>query len=312
MFSDKIINGESGVLLYGITPPKSSNSPEKIEEITLKTINRIKQLEIDGLVIYDIQDEASRNASERPFPFISTVDAHTYSSVYLKELDLPKIVYCSVGKLSEDQLSANLMDSSPDNASVFVGMPSKGLPVKMTLSQAYTIWNQISRQNLLGAVAIPERHYLKKNEHLKIASKLENGCSFFITQCVYNVNNVKNLVTDLHDWSKETGTKLPTLIFTLTPCGSLKTLKFINWLGIHVPEWLANELSNCNNILEKSVDTCLKIASQIMDFCMEKEVPFGLNIESVSIKKDEIEASENLLKSVAKLLEEKGIRPIEE
>jgi hypothetical protein len=45
---------------------------------------------------------------------------------------------------------------------------------------------------------------------------------------------------------------------------------------------------------------------------MEKEVPFGLNIESVSIKKDEIEASENLLKSVAKLLEEKGIRPIEE
>jgi len=312
MFSDKIINGESGVLLYGITPPKSSNSPEKIEEITFKTINRIKQLEIDGLVIYDIQDEASRNASERPFPFISTIDAHTYSSVYLKGLNLPKIVYCSVGKLSERELSANLMDSPPDNASVFVGVPSKEHPVKMTLAQAYTIWSQISPKNLLGAVAIPERHYLKKNEHLKIASKIENGCSFFITQCVYNVNNVKNLITDLHDWSKLTGAKLPTLIFTLTPCGSLKTLKFIDWLGIHVPEWLAKELSNCNNILEKSVDTCLKIASEIMDFCIEKKVPFGLNIESVSINKDEIEASENLLRSVAKLLKEKGIRQIEE
>jgi hypothetical protein len=33
MFLNKIKSGESGILLYGITPPKSETSPEKVAEI---------------------------------------------------------------------------------------------------------------------------------------------------------------------------------------------------------------------------------------------------------------------------------------
>mgnify|MGYP003575018625 CR=1 FL=1 len=308
MFRNKIENQESGILLYGITPPKSQNSEEKIDAITEKTINRIQKLNIDGLVVYDLQDESSRNPNERPFPFFQTIDAFTYSNVNLKNLAVEKIVYCSVGKLSEEQLLSLLKNNSAGNSTVFVGVPSKEHPIQLPLSRAYDIWKQANLKSYLGAVAIPERHCIKKNEHLKLVHKMESGCRFFITQCVYNIEYVKNLISDVYFYSQQHNTPVPTLIFTITPCGSLKTLKFLDWLGIHVPDWLTNELSNSQDILKKSVDLCIKIAREIIDFCQEKNIPFGLNIESVSIRKEEIEASEALLRAVTEILETKGIR----
>lgn len=41
MFLDKIKGAESGVLLYGITPPKASTSAERVAEIAQKTVERL-------------------------------------------------------------------------------------------------------------------------------------------------------------------------------------------------------------------------------------------------------------------------------
>jgi hypothetical protein len=308
MFNHKINQRKSGLLLYGITPPKANNSPEKINDISLKTIERIKGLNIDALVVYDLQDESSRNPVERPFAFFPTLDAYTYVNRYLKMLELPKIIYCSVGKLNTQELETILENNSPDNAMVFVGVPSKNTTVKVTLSDAYTMWNSSIRFSTLGAVAIPERHSQKKNEHLILQNKMENGCSFFITQCVYNIEYVKNLVSDMFYFYKEQNLPFPTVIFTLTPCGSLKTLDFLTWLGIHIPVWLINDLAHSQDILSRSVTLCIKIAEEIIDFCIEKNIPFGLNIESVAIRRDEIEAATYLLEQVSKLLIDRGLR----
>lgn len=59
MFIDKIKTGETGLLLYGITPPKSETPPEKIAGIAEKIIERLNPLDIDALVVYDVQDESS-------------------------------------------------------------------------------------------------------------------------------------------------------------------------------------------------------------------------------------------------------------
>jgi hypothetical protein len=41
MFLNKIKSGESGILLYGITPPKEETIPERVAEIAEKTIARL-------------------------------------------------------------------------------------------------------------------------------------------------------------------------------------------------------------------------------------------------------------------------------
>lgn len=308
MFNTKIKNKGTGILLYGITPPKSNNSEDRLKEIAEKAVERIQKLNIDGLIIYDLQDESSRNSNERPYPFLPCIDASIYADRYLEKLILPKIVYCSVGKLSDNELRLKISDLAPNNAMVFVGAPSNTQPTKLHLTEAFNIWQSAPQNSLLGAVTIPERHSFKKDEHLKILRKSDNGCSFFITQCVYNIEYVKNLASDLYYFCLVNQQDIPTLIFTLTTCGSLKTLNFLDWLGIHVPDWLKNELNHCHDILSKSIILCEYIAKEIIDFCIERNIPFGLNVESVAIKKDEIEASERLLHIVNQLMIDAGVR----
>ena len=72
MLVEKIKSRQSGIILYGITPPKKGTEAEKIEEISSRQIQRLQSLNIDGLIIYDIQDEKSRTSEQRPFPFIET------------------------------------------------------------------------------------------------------------------------------------------------------------------------------------------------------------------------------------------------
>ena len=89
MLKEKIQSKQSGILFYGLTPPKATNTKEAIEEITKKHVNRIKPLDIDGLVLYDIQDESDRTSEKRPFPFIKTLDSSTYANEHLSVLTYP-------------------------------------------------------------------------------------------------------------------------------------------------------------------------------------------------------------------------------
>ncbi len=303
MLKDKIVNKESGILLYGLTPPKQNTEEEKIKLIASKQINRLKNLDIDGLVLYDIQDESSRTDAPRPFPFLQTLDPDYYSNKYLSELKVPTIIYKSVGKYKIDEFK-NWINKNEANidCSVFVGSPSKNQYSSLSLNDAYKINKESNSSILLGGVTIPERHYKKGDEHLRILDKIDKGCCFFISQCVYNINNTKDFLSDYYYASIDNNRDLYPIIFTLTPCGSLKTLSFMQWLGIDIPKWLINDLKHSKDILSKSVDISKKIAIEILDYCQGKSIPVGFNIESVAIRKEEIESSIELLKSVRLLM----------
>ena len=309
MFKDKILRRESGILLYGITPPKAHTPVEKIKEIAFKTKARIQPLNIDGLVLYDIQDESSRVKDERPFPYFPTLAPDFFASEYLHDLFVSKIIYRSVGKFTPNELGRwiNTIEGQSHSV-VFVGAPSKQQTVHLKLPEAYQVWKETNPSIILGGVTIPERHHGERSEHLRILGKVDHGCSFFISQCVYNIEFVKNVVSDLYYHSQKNSTPFPTIIFTLTSCGSLKTLDFMNWLGINVPMWLRNDLHHSQDILSKSVDLSIDIAEEITEYCIGKGIPFGFNIESVSIRKEEIEASEFLLERVDLILQRNKLR----
>ncbi|MDB5029868.1 hypothetical protein [Mucilaginibacter sp.] len=309
MFLNKIKSGESGILLYGITPPKSETSPERIAEIAEKTIARLIPLDLDALVVYDVQDESARTSEERPFPFLKALDPFMFASQYLEDLNIPKIIYRPAGKFSKDELAGWLNDLHQNNFyPVFVGVPAPDFPVKTSLPDAYKIWSKNENTSVIGAVTIPERHEILKDEDKRILDKVNCGVSYFISQCVFNVAYAKKVIEDLSYTCKKENKKFPTIIFTLTACGSEKTLNFMEWLGIHVPHDLKEDIKNSENILEKSVNVCLDIASELTTFCTEQSVPFGFNIESVAIKKDEIEASIYMVNKIAEMLDKKDIR----
>ncbi len=299
MLKDKIINRKSGIITYGITPPKSDNTSEKIAEITSKHFERLKKLDVDALVIYDIQDEADRNGEERPFPFISTINPTVYGYEYLKNLDMPKIIYNSVGKMTENELENWISnDFGMDRFSVFVGASSATQNNSLKLNDAYNINKKMNRNMLLGGIIIPERHNMNQDEHLRVISKVENGCSYFISQVIYNLETAKNFLSDYYYYCIKNEIEMKPILFTLTPCGSKKTLEFMKWLGISFPKWLENELLLSEDILEKSVELLKKQFKELLEFATEKGIPIGCNIESVSVRKVEIDASIKLVDEI--------------
>jgi len=282
-------------LLFAVTPPRLSTGADEAAEIGRVTLERLRQLPIDGLILYDIDDESDRNPEERPFPFLPTMDPAVYLDRDLADLELPAIVYRAVGKYPEDHLRSWLAGQDPSRTlTVFVGAASRNKPVLTTLPRAYELRNGTAPDLSLGGVAIPERHAENGEEHLRLISKQRAGCSFFVTQIVYDVNAAKDLVSDYLHGCAEQGLETVPLVFTFSVCGSLKTLEFLRWLGVNVPRWIENELRHADDTLDASYEQAVANATDLIAFCRRLGVPFGLNVESVSNRKIEIDASVRL------------------
>lgn len=259
------------------------------------TVERLQSLDLDGLVLYDIDDESDRNPAERPFPFLPTMDPAAYLARHLSDWNVPVVVYRAVGKYVEPQLRSWLAAQEPDRVlSVFVGTSSRDKPAATSLTRAHALRSQATPRLLLGGVAIPERHARKGDEHLRLLAKQAAGCTFFVTQVVYDLNAAKNLVSDYRYECAARGQDPVPIVFTFSVCGSMKTLEFLRWLGVDVPRWIQNELRHADDTLDASFEQALATALELIAFSRRLGVPFGLNVESVSIRRAEIESSVDL------------------
>jgi hypothetical protein len=92
------------------------------------------------------------------------------------------------------------------------------------------------------------------------------------------------------------------IVFTFSVCGSLKTLEFLGWLGVDVPRWIQNDLRHADNTLQASYEHALGAAGELIGYCRRMGVPFGVNVESVSIRLAEIEASVDLAQHLGREL----------
>lgn len=282
-------------LVFAVTPPRLSTEPEQTKQIAEVTLARLRSVGIDGLILYDIEDERDRNPDERPFPFLPTMDPAEYLARDLVGLEVPAIVYRAVSKYTEDGLRSWLRDQDPARAlSVFVGASSREKSIATSLSRAYELRGELRPELLLGGVAIPERHARGGEEHLRLIGKQAAGCSFFVTQVIYDVNAAKDLVSDYRYECAARNVQPVPIVFTFSVCGSMKTLEFLRWLGVNVPRWIANDLRHADDTLDASYDQSVATAVELISFCRRVGVPFGVNVESVSIRRVEIEASVRL------------------
>ena len=108
------------------------------------------------------------------------------------------------------------------------------------------------------------------------------------------MNAAKDLVSDYRYECAAQNLEPVPIVFTFSVCGSMKTLEFLRWLGVDVPRWIANELRHAEDTLDASYEQAVATAIELIGFCRRVGVPFGLNVESVSIRKVEIEASVRL------------------
>jgi 5,10-methylenetetrahydrofolate reductase len=295
---EKIATRQAGICLYGLAPPKAATPAEELQSIVARQIERLGRVSVDGLVVYDIQEEGTRTAAPRPFPFLPTLDPAAYAHESLRPVTAPKIVYRCVNRDTPDSFGAWLAEAraaATPRLAVLVGAPSSGAQAGVALAEAYAAVRREAPGLVLGGIAIAERHARRHDEHQRILGKTAAGCRFFITQAVYDVTATKSLLSDYALALRERGESPVPIILTFSPCGSVKTLEFMRWLGIHFPRWLENDLRFAADPLATSLESCERIFDEVWAYAAAKGVPIGINVESVAIRKAEIEASLELL-----------------
>jgi hypothetical protein len=300
---DLVAEGRGGILLFGITPPKSSTAPADRARIAERTLARLGPLDLDGLILYDIDDESDRVAEDRPFPYLPTSDPAAFYTEHLAEWTSPVVVYRSVGKYASDELGEWLRALDPKRElGVFVGATSSVKEVRTSLTEAHRLRRALRPEMAVGGVMITERHVGRGDEHLRLLAKQEAGCAFFVSQVIYDVDGTLSVLSDYFYACADRGLAPRPVILTLAVCGSVKTLAFLQWLGVRVPRWLQNELTYADDPLPVSHEQCLVAAQILATFCRRLGLPYGFNVESVSIRRAEIEAAVDLAGRLRPLL----------
>jgi hypothetical protein len=297
----KLPDPGQSVLLYGTTPPRLGTPAENIAAAADKLGARLAGLPLDGVVVYDIQDETGRTSQPRPFPFVGTVDPREYAKFFR----LPTVVDKALGDVDEAGWHAWLFDTAHAHRVRFVsivGRPTSGVRHALPLSRAIRIASAHAASFTVGGVVIAERHDAQRSEAARLLAKGIEGCGYFISQTVYHAPPTQRLLADYLRDCRGAGTAPKRIVLTFAPCGREKTLAFIRWLGVNVAPETERAILGAANPLAKSIEICCDNLRSILDGGYAAQIPLGINVESVSINRDEIDASIDLVHALREVM----------
>ena len=299
------------VLLYGTTPPRADAPTEKVVHAATRLAGRVAELPLDGLVVYDVQDEASRVSEPRPFPFLPTLDAPTYGQILGQQTGRSVVTYKCIATESEASWSGWLDRAHEQHGVRFlslVGMASSRDSAKsIGLPRATTIAAEHPGRFVLGGVTIAERHTPARSESLRLIAKAGQGCRYFISQAIYDAAPTIGLLKDYARDCADQGVEPRRIVLDFVPVGRPQTMRFMRWLGIAIPDATASAILNDPAPLSRSIAICRDLLRTILDQPYVDHIPLGLTIESVSINREEIGATIELLHTLREVARERGL-----
>lgn len=306
MLRAKLLDLRQPVLLYGTTPPRAGSPDDAVHRAADRLAERLLHLPIDAVVVYDIQDESGRTSIARPFAFTGTIDPREYSRMLARLLGKPAISYKCVGALDEAAWNAWLTEAAKTYGIEFlsiVGRPTSGIRHPLALSRAIRLAAGHSAQFTVGGVAIAERHTSERSESARMLAKGLEGCGYFISQTVYHAGATERLMRDYLRDCRGAGVEPRRVVLTFSPTGREKTFAFLRWLGVHIPQETVRAILGAPNPLAKSIEICRGNLRRILEHDYTAGIPLGINVESVSIHKDEIDASIDLFDALKEILD---------
>ena len=295
----KLPDARQRVLLYGTTPPRLGTAPDSVAAAAEKLAARLAALPLDGVVLYDIQDETGRTEHARPFPFVGTVDPREYA----RHFKLPAIVYKALGTIDERGWREWLDQSKKDISFLsIVGRPASGVRYPLPLSRAIRIASE-NPSFVVGGVVIAERHDSERSEAARLLAKGIEGCGYFISQTVYHAPPTQRLLADYLRDCRGAGAAPKRLVLTFAPVGRDKTLAFLRWLGVNISADTERAILGAASPLARSIEICRDNLRRILDGAYASHIPLGINVESVSINRDEIDASVDLFHALKEVMD---------
>jgi len=170
----------------------------------------------------------------------------------------------------------------------------------------------IANSASFGCVTIAERHAKKGTEHTSLLRKSELGAKWFISQAIYDTEATIKLLHEYGALCRYKNVAPTKVILTFAPCGRQKTMKFIRWLGVHVPQEVEDRIlgkteeerkaRNKEEAVKESVSILCDCLRTILSQTASAGVPLGVSVESVSIFREEIDAAHDLFTQLQSIM----------
>jgi hypothetical protein len=272
-----------------------------------------------SFVVYDVQNEAGRDGSERPFPYTPAHDNRAYCRDVrdaLKEkhasptpstspsVPVP-ILYRAVCARPKADVVTWLAETRAESAEfeirhlVLVGHSAANSSADSfaSLSEAAAVVRAHRPRFALGGVTLPERHGAKRDEHTRLLGKHCPHTAFFISQVVYNADLAIMLLRDYAAACRSQGHQPRRIVFCFAPFSRKSVLQFLRWLGCEVPSGTAARVLSAENAALECVDVIVEVFRRILDTARRKKfgVPIGFLVESVSRFRDDADAAHRLV-----------------
>ncbi len=299
IFQNKLTDPQRFVWLYGTTPPRAEASDDQIAEAAGRLAERVRSLRLDAVLVYDVQNEAGRTPFPRPFPFIPTVDPRSYAHKLRMLTGLPTIAYKCIAEMTERSWSWWLDETYTRYHGTAISLVGRSTTVErqpaLSLTQAIRMAAEHDAHFTLGGVVIPERHSALRSECARVIHKSQAGCRYFVSQAVYEAQASIRFLTDYAHECRERDLPPRRIVLTFVPCGRRKTMEFIKWLGVSISADTQQAILDDPAPLSRSIRLCCANLQAILEHAYALEIPLGVNVESVSITRAEIDASIELV-----------------
>ncbi len=138
----------------------------------------------------------------------------------------------------------------------------------------------------VGNISIPTRRRSDFDEPDRMVRKVQSGADFFTTQIVMEMRSPVRLLKDFSVLLHRKEAAVPTIFWSFTPISEQKDVDFLRWLGVKIPDEVADRILSAGDPVSESIDWALSIWEEIRK--VTEELPLsaspGINISVMGMR----------------------------
>jgi len=269
----KLHNPSAPLIFYEIIPPALADDEELNDR--LKLVAEVAGL-VDVINIPEIREEVARGARNaklrarmEPREFAKVIRDKYQLETVVNRVTVHDQVEIQTAWLRECAAKFGVQDL------ILVGGESAAFTYAgPNVLQAARMARAASPGFLLGGITIPSR----KSEAERVLAKLDAGIEFFTTQVLLESSHTIALLQALE------GVKTR-LILSFTPLSHPRDLAFLEWLGVSVPENVAQLFSRVDEreeAVKRSIALAKTILEEVCDFVTPRSPAIGIQVERIT------------------------------
>jgi len=141
--------------------------------------------------------------------------------------------------------------------------------------------------------------FTREDEVERIVAKMKSGITFFLSQIIFEVSLMKQVLSDLKRQCEDERLKFPDVFVSLAPAAKTRDLEFMRWLGVQFPPTLLDFLMNKDEerVEARTFEVLKKLIDEVVDFMAKVASNVGFNIGHVVY--DNLDLSERLIELVS-------------